>query len=149
RHAGYSTLAKLQLASAYLAQSKRDQGIALLRELTESSDPAISSAARLRLAWAEADARPRNEIETILTPLSAGDNPWRFAAAEVLAYMDLKGGSRTQAETDYLKLSQELEAPAGLRQRAAAIAQFLKANPAGSVSTTPATPPAGKGSPAK
>ncbi len=149
RHAGYATLAKLHLAGAYLAQGKRDPALALLRELTTNSDPAISNAARLRLAWTEADARSRSEIEAILAPLNGADSPWRFAAAEVLAYMDFKGGSRTQAEADYLKLSQELEAPANLRQRAAALAQYLKANPAGSTSVTPAAPPAVQGSPSK
>ncbi len=146
RHSGYATLAKFHLAGAYLAQGKRDPAIALLRELTESSDPAISSPARLRLAWTEADARPRNEIEAILQPLTAADNPWRFAANEVLAYMDLKGGSRTQAESEYLKLSGELEASASLRQRAAAIAQYLKANPSNGSTTAP---PAGPGSQSK
>jgi len=149
RHTGYATLAKLHLAGAYLAQGKRDPALTLLRELTTNSDPAISNAARLRLAWMEADARPRNEVEAILAPLNVADNPWRFAAAEVLAYMDFKSGSRTQAETDYLKLSQELEAPANLRQRAAAIAQYLKANPAGSTSVTPSAPQAATGSPSK
>ena len=146
RHSGYATLAKFHLAGAYLAQGKREPAIALLRELTTSSDPEISSAARLRLAWTEADARPRNEIEDILRPLMAADSPWRFAANEVLAYMDLKTGSRSQAESEYLKLSQELEASASLRQRAAAIAQYLKANPPNGSTTAP---PAGQGSQSK
>jgi len=149
RHTGYATLSKLHLAGVYLAENKRDQAVALLRELTTNSDPAIASAARLRLAWTQADALPRSEIETILAPLNGQENPWRFAAAEVLAYIDFKSGSRTQAEADYLKLSQELEAPANLRQRAAAIAQYLKANPAGSVSTRPTAPAPVQGSPSK
>src|SRR6266581_4492596 len=69
--AGYATLAKFQLAGAYLAQAKRDQGIALLRELVASSDPIISSTARLRLAWALADASAKPEIVTLLEPLTA------------------------------------------------------------------------------
>jgi hypothetical protein len=150
RHDGYATLAKFHLAGAYLAEGKRDQAVALLRELTQYSDPEIANAARLRLAWTEADARPRPEIETILQPLTAMDSPWRFPAAEVLAYVDLKSGSRTQAEDEYQKLSQELEASAGLRQRAAAIVQYLKANPAGGAAATPAAPaPAGQGSASK
>ncbi len=147
RHDGYATLAKFHLVGAYLAQGKRDQAVALLRELTQYSDLEIANAARLRLAWTEADARSRAEIEAIMQPLMASDSPWRFPAAEVLAYVDLKSGSRTQAEDEYQKLSQELEATPGLRQRAAAIVQYLKANPAGGAVATPA--PAGQGSASK
>src|SRR6266567_5557442 len=140
---GYATLAKFQLAGAYLAQGKRDQGIALLRELVASSDPIISSTARLRLAWALADASAKPEIVTLLEPLTAADNPWRFAAQEVLAYMDLKGGTRSAALAAYEKLSQDPGAPANLRQRAAGISEFLKANPPnGAIGAPPAQAPA-------
>jgi hypothetical protein len=143
-YSGYATLSKFNLVGVYLAQGKRDPAIALLNELAASSDDAVSSVARLRLAWAEADAKPRAEIQTILEPLTAADNPWRFAAAEVLAYVEFRSGSRVQSEADYLRLSQEAEAAPGLRQRAAAIVQYLKANPAGAT-TAPA--PAGAAAP--
>ena len=139
-YSGYATLAKFNLVAAYLAQNKRDPAIALLRELTESSDETVSSIARLRLAWAEADARPRAEIETLLQPLTVAESPWRFAANEVLAYVELRTGSRAQAEADYLNLSQEPQAAPGLRQRAAAVMQYLKANPTAGL---PATAPVG------
>lgn len=135
---GYATLSQFNLAGVYFAQGKRDPAIALLRELTTSSDDAVSSVARLRLAWAEADAQPRAAIQTILEPLMAADNPWRFAATEVLAYVDFRTGSRSQAEADYLRLSQEQQASPSLRQRAAAIVQYLKANPG--VGPAPAAP---------
>jgi len=138
---GYATLAKFHLAGAYLAQGKRDPAVALLRELAGSSDPIISSTARLRLAWTLADASPKSEIEILLQPLMAADNPWRFAASEVLAYVDLKGGLRAQAQAEYQKLSLDAQAPANLRQRAAGISEFLKANPpSGAPATSP--PPA-------
>ncbi|HWE17290.1 MAG TPA: tetratricopeptide repeat protein [Hyphomicrobiaceae bacterium] len=155
-YTGYATLSKFNLAGVYLAQNKRDQAVALLRELTESPDDVASSVARLRLAWLEADARPRTEIQTIVEPLTAAENPWRFAAAEVLAYAELKSGSRPQAENDYLNLSQEPLAPPGLRQRTSAILAYLRANPgatsipgaAGAAAPAPATAPAPAPAPA-
>jgi hypothetical protein len=148
-YSGYATLSKFNLAGAYLAQGKRDQAVALLRELTEYPDDDVSNIARLRLAWLEADARPRPELQSILEPLTAADNPWRFAAAEVLAYAELRGGSRVQAEADYLRLSQEAQASPGLRERAAAILQYLKANPtAGAPPAVPAAAPAPAAPPA-
>ena len=140
-YTGYATLSKFNLVGVYLAQGKRDPAIALLRDLTDSDDDVVSSVARLRLAWLEADARPRAEIQTILEPLTAAESPWRFAAAEVLAYAELKSGSRATAENDFLNLSQETQAAPGLRQRASAILAYLKANPGGSLPTP--TPAAG------
>lgn len=148
-YSGYATLSKFNLVGTYLAQNKRDQAVALLRELTDYPDDGVSSVARLRLAWLEADARPRAELQTILEPLTGADNPWRFAAAEVLAYAELRGGSRVQAEADYLRLSQEAEASPGLRDRSAAILQYLKANPtAGAPAAAPAAAPAPTAAPA-
>ncbi len=152
---GYSDIAKLRLAGVYLAEGKRDQSVNLLRELTAASDPILSSAARLRLAWTLADASPKAELVTLLQPLLAKDNPWRFAASEVLAYIDLKDGARAQAITEYQQIAQDPAAPATLRQRAGGISEFLKANPQGGVTppqpaaaAAPAAPPASTATPA-
>lgn len=141
---GYSDLAKLRLAGVYLAEGKRDQSVDLLRQLTALSDPVLSGAARLRLAWTLADASPKSEIATLLQPLMLKDNPWRFAASEVIAYLDLKDGARTQAIGEYQQIAQDNAAPASLRQRAGGIAEFLKANPQSSVTDAAqtGTPPA-------
>ncbi len=130
---GYSDLAKLRLAGVYLAEGKRDQSVDLLRQLTGLSDPVLSGAARLRLAWTLADASPKSELVSLLQPLMAKDNPWRFAASEVIAYSDLKVGARTQAIGEYQQIAQDTAAPPSLRQRAGGIAEFLKANPEGSI----------------
>src|SRR4029453_11996006 len=42
-YGGYATLSKFNLVGVYLAQNKRDAAIALLHELTESSDDVVSS----------------------------------------------------------------------------------------------------------
>ena len=152
---GYSDLAKLRLAGVYLAEGKRDQSVNLLRELTAVSDPILSSAARLRLAWTLADASPKPELVTLLQPLMAKENPWRFAASEVIAYIDLKDGARTQAISEYQQIAQDPAAPASLRQRAGGISEFLKANPQGGVAPpqtsagAPAPAPSPNSTPAK
>jgi hypothetical protein len=147
---GYATLAKFHLAGAYLAQGKRDPAVALLRELSESSDTIVSSTARLRLAWTMADASPKTEIVTMLQPLTAADSPWRFAASEVLAYVDLKDGAPAQAMAEYQKLAQAAAAPANLRQRASGIAEYLKANPDSGIAAPapPSLPSLGAAAPA-
>jgi hypothetical protein len=148
---GYATLAKLHLAGAYIAENKRDQAIALLRELTTNSNELLANSARLRLAWIMADASPKTEIVQTLQPLTAADSPWRFAAGEVLAYTDMKSGARAQAIAEYQKLAQETQASPGLRQRASGLAEFLSANPDGAAATASASaapaPPAAPATP--
>lgn len=139
---GYAELAKFELVTALMAQGKRDPALALLRELAQSSDPLISNSARLRLAWTIADGASKPEIAALLQPLSAPDSAWRFAAAEVLAYLDLTQGSRGDAAAEYEKLAQETAAPPSLRSRAGAIASYIKANPAGTPAAQPAPAPA-------
>ena len=139
---GYASLSKLHLAGALIGQNKRDQAVSLLRELTASSNPLVANSARLRLAWIMADASPKTEIAQLLQPLTPADSPWRFAAGEVLAYLDLKAGARAQAITEYQKLSQEPDASPSLRQRAAGIAEYLSANPEGTAATAAAAPAA-------
>lgn len=146
---GYQTLAKFELATAYLAQGKRDPAVAMLRELVQSSDPLISSPARLRLAWTLADASPKPEIATLLAPLLEMTNPWRFAAQEVLTYLDLMQGSRNDAQAGYERLAAEVQAPMSLRSRATAIANYIKANPVGAPpAAVPAPTPAPAAAPA-
>jgi hypothetical protein len=55
--------------------------------------------------------------------------------------VDLKDGARAQAMAEYQKLSQETDAPPNLRQRAAGIAEYLKANPDAGVNTASTAPP--------
>jgi hypothetical protein len=49
--------------------------------------------------------------------------------------MELKDGSRDQAIAEYTKLSQDQQASASLRQRASALAEYLKANPQGAAAS--------------
>jgi hypothetical protein len=137
---GYAAIVKFELATAMMAQGKRDPAVALLRELVQEPDPLISNPARLRLAWTIADAAPKPEIASLTQPLMAADSPWRFAAAEVIAYMDLTQGSRGEALAQYEKLSQETGAPPSLRSRATAIANYIKANPADAQAAASAVP---------
>ena len=140
--AGYAKLAKFQQAKVMIAQGKSDQAVVLLRELANDSDPLLGSAAKLRLAWTLADTAPRNEIDALIAPLSATDSPWRYAADELRAYLALQSGKRAEAQAGYEKLAAETGAADNMRQRASAIAQYLKANPTAAAGNAAAVPPA-------
>ncbi len=126
---GYATLSKFHQAAVMLAAGKRDQALALYDQLAQSKDPNLSGMARLRIAWAQAEYAPRDQIEKTLAPLSGAGNPWRFVAQEVLAFADLREGRFSVALKAYELLASDNKAPQGVRQRAGAIAEYLKANP--------------------
>jgi hypothetical protein len=129
---GYATLAKFHQAAVMLAAGKRDQALALYGQLTQLKDPNLSGMARLRIAWAQAEYTPRDQIEKTLAPLRGADSSWRFSAQEVLAYTDLREGRLGVAMKSYEQLAADRKAPQGVRDRAGAIAEYLKANPSSS-----------------
>ena len=131
--AGYARLAEFLDVKTQLAQGKRDEAVTSLRELVADSNPLLSAPARLQLAWVLAETAPRDEVEAIIAPLQDGESPWRFAAAEVSAYLNLHHGDRAEAAAAYQALALDPGAAEGLQQRAGTIAQFLRAN------ATPAT----------
>jgi hypothetical protein len=88
----------------------------------------ISSPARLQLAWLLAETSPRDEVEALVAPLKGAQSPWRFAAAEVSAYLEYHAGNREQAAAAYQALAIDPGVAEGTAQRAGAIAQFLRAN---------------------
>jgi hypothetical protein len=85
--------------------------------------------ARLQIAWLEADRATKEQMRATLEPLLAADNPFRFAASEVMAYVALRFGERDEALAAYDRLGKERGAPQAMRQRAASLATYLRANP--------------------
>jgi len=125
--AGYAMLAEFQLVKTDLLQGRVEQATARLRELA-AEDSLLGHAARIQLAWILAETGTREEIEGLIAPLQGAESPWRFAAAEVDAFLDLKAGDRDAAAAGYQALAVDPGVPEGQRQRAGAIAQFLRAN---------------------
>jgi hypothetical protein len=126
--AGYAQLAEFVHVKTLLLQGERDEAIVQLRALVADSNPLLSAPARLQLAWVLAETAPRAEVEEIIAPLQNETSPWRYAAAEVDAYLSYYHGDRADAAAAYQALAVSVGASEGLQQRAAAIAQFLRAN---------------------
>lgn len=127
---GYAKISRFQTVVAQIAQGKRDAAVANLRELADDPNPLLSAPAQLQLAWLLVETSPREEVEAVIAPLIDGESPWRFAAAEVEAYLDLHHGNRQDATAAYQALAINPGVSDGTRQRAGAIAQFLRANSA-------------------
>ena len=151
---GYATVARLQNADALEAAGNRDQAIALYKKIAAGDDPLLAAVARIREGWALVESKPRLEMETLLAPLTDPTSPWRYMAREILAYSDYRAGKFDAAQKEYEMLAGETDAPIGVRQRADAMATFLKAGGDASFGSVPALPepaakPADKKGPAK
>lgn len=124
---GYATVARLHNADALEAAGHDQEALTLYKRVAAGDDPLLAAVARLRQGWLLADTAPRLQIETLLAPLTDPTSPWRFMAHEILAYSDYRTGKLDAARKEYETLSGEQDAPMGVRQRANAMATFLKA----------------------
>lgn len=53
-----------------------------------------------------------------LAPLTADDNPWRYSALEMTALLAQRRGETARAREIFVRLSDDLNAPSGVRERA-------------------------------
>ena len=125
---GYAKLSEFQLAKTQIFQGRQDAAIASLQRLIEDPDPLLNAPARVQLAWLLADTAPRGEVEAVIAPLQGGQSPWRFAAAEIAAYLEFRVGHWGEATAAYQALAVDPGVSEGTTQRAGAVAQFLRAN---------------------
>lgn len=120
---GYRTLARLQ-AAALKAQHGDQRGAAALWNdiATDSSaDPLMRDLASLLWCQQQIDTGDPALLETRLKALAEPGNAWRPLAQEQLALLELRQGKTEAAKASLSKLAQDVTAPNGVRQRAAAL----------------------------
>jgi hypothetical protein len=153
---GYATVSRLQEADALLSAGNRADAIALYKQIAAGNDPYLGAIARIHAAWVIVDQVPRSEVKALLDPLSATGKAWSPMVLEILAYADYRAGNSNAAIAEYVSLAADRDAPGGSRQRARAMALFLKAGGGRNFGTVPEPPhpaqtpganPAGAGGP--
>jgi hypothetical protein len=113
-----------------------------------SLDPAYRDLARLMAAQDELkDGDPRAVI-TKLAALTSTSNPWHPTALELTALAQLKAGDLAEARATYQRIADDLQAPQGLRARAAEILAWPSESKAGAGPTAAASPPSAATPPA-
>ncbi len=125
----YAVLAQFKLATAAIKVGELDKAVATYDAIARSREagPLLASLAQFRAGTAIialggdlVDARSR------LTLAARDDAPFRFSAREQLALLDLKAGDIDAARQAFAALAFEAEAPAGVRQRAQTLRDFLQ-----------------------
>jgi hypothetical protein len=144
---GYATVARLSEAAAMFASGQQGSAIDLYKQIAKDDSGPIGMIARLRAAWALSDTASRADLADLLKPLDQPGSAWRENAQEVLAYADYRAMDMKSALAKYASLAVDPQAPDALRNRAQAMAAYLKNGGAVSYGTVPAdavpTPPAG------
>lgn len=93
----------------------------------QAADPLYRDLATLLSAMQALDSAEPAQLAARLAPLSAPGNPWRHAAAELVALLAERRGDRAAAIAGFRALAADAEAPAGIRERAAQMLGVLGA----------------------
>ncbi len=125
-NSGYRTLSEMGRAAALADIGQRDAAVAAYDKIADdgSTAPEYRDAARLFAGRLLIDGGNLGPVDAKLGPLAAGNGPYRFAARELIALAQLKDGKTDDARKNFQAISDDANAPAGYRQRAA---EFLKA----------------------
>jgi hypothetical protein len=147
---GYATMAKMTEAGTLLASGKRDEAVEIYKSIAAKDSGPVGNTALIRAGWALADVSSRQDLETMLAPVSGKDNPWRFEAREILAFADYHAHDLKAAQTEFRALANDKDAPDGMQHRAGAMADFIKMGGQANYGTVPnpPPPPAAPGAPA-
>ena len=117
----YKSLALMQLGALKVSADKTTEAVALFDQAAAAApDNIVGDAARLKSAFALLDTASFKDMETRLTPLMQDGHPYRVQAREALAFSKIMAGNTTGARSDFVIISQSLDAPDGARQRATA-----------------------------
>jgi hypothetical protein len=126
-HRGYAVLARLHLAAQHAAAGRRDDAVKIYDEVaaSQSADPSLRAAARIRAALLLVDTAPREDIVRRVGDLNTPGNVWRNEAREILALAAYRAKDFTEADKLMNDIVLDQEAPQNLRQRAQIMISLL------------------------
>ena len=124
---GYAALARLQQARLRAAAGDAEGALAHYEALANDDDAPrpLRDLAVILLAQHSLDTADPAVLMARLAPLAAADSPWRHAALELTGLLAWRAGDTGRARDVFAALADDLEAPPGLRARAAEILAAL------------------------
>lgn len=136
---GYALLSRMKEAATRLETGDRAGAIAAYDAIAADSsvDQLLRALASLKAALLLFDTTSADELRLRLNPLAAGDSPFRHSTNEALAFLALRENSLDAARKQFQALADALDAPQGVRARAA---EILRSLPAAPVAASPASP---------
>ena len=125
---GYAGLAAFEEARLRVESGDTGGAIEVWDRIAEGSElgPGFKEAAILFSVLHQIDDGNPASLRARLQPLATDSQPFRSTARELLAVIALGDGDTASARELYTKISDDREAPAGLRQRATQMLATLK-----------------------
>jgi hypothetical protein len=119
--AGYTALARLEEAGIKANTGDLAGAAALYRQVAADAgvDQQLRDAATVLAALDSLDTPNPVDVEKDLAALAAPTSPWRYLAWEIQAAAAVKAGKIDDARKDYSRISDDAQAPAAVRARAA------------------------------
>ena len=124
---GYRLLARLRQAALLVELGDVEDAVALYDEIAADGgvDSVYQDLASLLAVMHQVDNGEPADLTERLAPMLADDNPWRFSARELTAILAMRAGDTDRARELFTDISADLDAPAGLRARAAELLAAL------------------------
>ena len=125
--AGYRMLARLRQAALLIDLGDTDDAIAVYEEVAADSsvDRVYRDLAVLLSVTHQADDGDPATLTDLLADLNDDANPWRFSARELIGVIAIRSGDTQRARDVFAELSGDLDAPPGVRSRAAELLAAL------------------------
>jgi hypothetical protein len=120
-HGGRALLARLEDAALRAKTGDADAALRIYDGIARdgSVDATYRELATLLAARQALEKDDPKSVIDRLAPLTEATNPWHPTALELTAVAQLKAGDKAAARTTYQKLADDINAPQGLRRRAA------------------------------
>lgn len=124
---GYEVLARLQQAQALSRSGDPESAAAAYEQIIADRglDPILRDLALVLLALTTIDTADPAALRERMRPLLSESNPWRYSAREIEALLALRTGDTEGARALLTALSDDVDAPTGLRGRAAELLATL------------------------
>lgn len=124
---GYALLSRMKEAAAKIETRDVTGAVAAFDSLAADSkvDPLLRAVASLKAAMLLFDTASADELKLRLNPLAKDDGPLRYSAKEMLAFIAMRENMNDAARKQFQELADALDAPQGIRARAAEILQTL------------------------
>jgi hypothetical protein len=143
-HAGYSSLAQLQLAGIHLKANRPKDALAVFEALatSPSADADIKTFALLQAAALRLGDADFTELQNRLKPVAEGSTAWRFQAREILGTAAFKAGKFDDARSQLTPLLADSETPRAALDRVQLILAAMASADAGKSDAAAAAPAA-------
>lgn len=126
---GYGVLAEFQHAAIMAVKGDAAGASQLYQKIARdnSGDVALSGLATVQAAMVDIDAGgyDAGAMTVRLNAIAGDDHPYRYSARELLGLIAMDSGETAQALDLYKQLAADAKAPAGIRNRATKLVQYL------------------------